>query len=1231
MMTRKKIILGLAAVLMVFSAVTAAVGYSVWKRVNDAGGLKVILEQALSDDKAGISSSIESTEVAFNFSAAPFRLTAKNIRLTALDTSLTLPSSEFGFSIYNILTGNLVPSDMRMSGLEIEIAHGREGWHAGPSMALITSLMQGNVENAVDSQALASIRNIYIGNAQVTIRRDPAAIKDDRPDTIVLSPIGISMRYQEDRINGYISINNSLGGAVKVDFSGNNTGTEIKFSTALDNINMATIYPYLGLNVPEISQIGLIDGRVTMSVVDRKITALSGDLITGAGETDLPGLGGVAFSNASLLFAYDAVQDLLTISNFDMTTLTPAAVRPGKVNFTGQVRQPLSTSPLVIAKLRGSDLPFERLMSIWPENERNQLRTRVGETLRGGQVLSLGLDTVGSLDRDRNVFEITTFDLVSELRGIDLDTRFASVENLKGTLGARLELSIGSNGIIEHAAADLLLRNASLVTTSSEDRIDLEGIEFRTTLDGNVLTVTRGAIDARRLGQMAMVAKIALEPDWHPHRFDVSVKAEQIDKNLFVDLWPDNLRPKTRQWIENRIHGGQINGLTLNAGIDIPRGTPPEVIYLDGKARLVNSGLTYISGMPAITRVNAPLTFEGSFVRADLETGMLDGLDVAGSRIIIRKNEVGPMADVAVLANGDFGGALRLVNHPELDLLKEVGFPISGGTGDIDASMSMKWVIPGDNETIDDTGGMEVNLSASVIDAGLTDLPEGIVLTDANIDMMVAGGRVNIAGRGKLNEADTVMSLIYTPQRQLNVMLNLEKSEGMTTLMQRKSGLDLMGETGGTVQVSRQGPSRETAVKVDIDLTSTSINLDRFGLVKLPREPAHLKANFMLENGLLTKVSDISLESEFLSVDGHMSFDETGQFLGAYFGNVAWPGNDISQITMEFDENNVMNISADAHVIDLTPLRREESPGEGVSLVVDLTANRIVLDQNMSLSGNVGLTTAEDGTGEATFLGTLFFDGEPFMREGTMTAMFGGGQDLMEGRGLIGGAEASISLSPSEAGGNLLVLRSNNAGQVLKTLNIIDAIRGGKLYMVAEFFPEEDDRSMVNFELEDFRVIEAPTAIRMMSVLSLAGMYSLIEGDGTHFNLGHARVETRGSKQIIHSARSTGDALAVDLVGVIDTEAKELEVSGALLPIYGITKLLGNVPLVSEILTGIDNSGLLVTQFTIQGPLADPQGSINLSSIVPGVFRDVFSPNWISRERERLIGADNSTASPDQP
>lgn len=1232
MSTAKKIWISSAFVTLLFVGIAIGASYSAWQNIEARGGLKSILQDALSDADAEIISTIEDTSLSFKFSSAPLRLEAKNIKLTAKDTSLTLPESEFGFSLFNLITRNFVPSDMEMSGLEIEISHGNEGWYAGPSMALITALMQENAANAAESDALASIKNIYIGNARVIINR---SVDDDttQPEQIVLEPIGISMSHQQDRIVGSISVNNPEGGEVIIDFDGNETGREINFSTAISDINMDMIYPYLGLNIPEIKDLGRIDGRLTMSVDGREITSFSGDLVTRNGKTNLPSIGEVSYSDASILFAYDTVKETLSVTNFDMNEVRLSEAEDqagaGKINFSGQVRQPLSNKPVVIAKLLGSNIPLERVLDAWPEHSNPELRSKILNTFQGGIVHSLGLNVVGVLFRDQALFDLSSVDAVAEMGAIRFETGFASVENIVGTLGTRLELSIGAQGKIDHASIDFLLRDAKLLTKNSDRVVDLEGIELRAKLNGNVLTLTRGAIDAKELGQMAMIAKMDIDQDWHPHRLDMSVKAEQIDKEFLISLWPENMRARTRGWLADRIHGGQINGLSMNLGVDIPREEPAKFIFLDGKARVVNAEMTYLDDMPIITKLEAPITFEQSFLRADIEKGEIAGVNVAGSRVIIRKNDQGPMVDIAVLSEGPFLGAVKLIDSPRLGLLKQAGLNVTEATGDMNATISMKWQIPEAGQSIEEAGGIDINVAANVINASMDGLPQGIALTEADVDVIMTDGTMTLSGRGNFDNATGLINLVYDKNRNIDFQVKMLNSEEMTALIREASGVDLLGATGGVVSAKRAAGEDVIAMKAEIDFTEAAINLDRFGLTKLPGEPAELTGQFMISDGLLREITDLDLESEFLSVKGDSSFDESGQFLGAFFDEVAWPGNDISQITIERNEDNILRISADAKIIDLTPLRREESPGEGMSLEVDLTANRIVLDDSVSLSGNVSLTTAEDGTGVAKFLGSLFLNGKPYMTESTLTAMFGSGDDLMEGRGLIGGAEASLTLSPSEDGGQLLVLRSNNAGQVLKTLNIIDAIRSGKLYMVAEFHPDEEGHATVNFELEDFRVIEAPTAVRMMSVLSLAGLYSLIEGDGTQFNLGYAHIETFADRQVIHQARATGDALAVDLVGIVDPVQKELEVSGALLPIYGITKLIGKVPLLSEILTGIDNSGILVTQFTITGPFEDPETSINLSSIIPGVFRDVFSPNWISKERERLIGSpdvDNATA-----
>ena len=1252
---RKNFLIGLSAIIAVSLLALAVIGYSVYARVNDAGGLKSVLQTALNDATVGISTTIEDTEIGFQFSSAPFRLKATNIRLEAQDTALTLPSSEFGFSLFNLMQGRFVPSDMRMSGLEIEIVHGDEGWHAGPSMALITALMRENAENAASSDALSSIRNIFIGNAKLVVKRKPLAHHGDFEDEIILSPIAINMQHDNNRISGSIQVKNAVGGAVIVNFSGNETGSAIEFTSSLNRVNMKDIYPYLGINMPEISELGHVYGRVAMLVEDRKIIALSGDLTTDAGQTRLPALGEVEFSNASILFDYDAVVDRLTVTNFDMTTKKTgqnitanagANAGPntgpntgqdlsGQINFAGELRGVNSNAPMVTARLRGTRLGFDRLMKILPNQS---LRQQFGTLFQGGRIDALGVDLSGVMRRDDNFFEITGLDLVTDLRAIQFKAGLATVDRLEGTLGARLEFSLGQSGLIKHAKADFLLRDATLVTTSSDREIDLEGIELRMQLEGNTLTISRGAIDARSLGQMALVAKIDLLPDLTAHRFDLSIKAEQIDKELFTQLWPKTIRPRSREWVDNRINGGVINGLALNMGIDLSDdlnglsaddGTEQnrdqtQVIYLDGKANLANTEVTFLEGLPPIKSAFVPIRFQEGLLRADLEKGVVDGIDVSGSRVIIRKDQVGPMVDVAVLANGDFAGALRMIDQPRLNLLKPAGLTLRKASGQMDASMSMKWHMPPRGKTIDDMGGMAINMTASIADANLAGLPGGFELTDTAMEVILSDDDFSITGRGWIDDAPAVMTLSYQRKADLALNIALEKTAQATAIINAKSGLSLTGETSGFIQAYKSAQSPEIKIGLDLDFSAAALNMDRFGLIKLPGEDAFFSSQLTLEDGQIKSLTDINLDSEFLAIQGDAHFDESGGFLGAFFDTVSWPGNDISQITIDRNADDMLRISADAKIIDLTPLRRDDSPGEGMSLDIDLTANRIVLDEKVSLSGNVSLETEKDGLGNAAFLGTLYLSGKPFMTESSMTAIFGAGGDLMEGRGLIGGAEASISLSPSERGGTLMVVRSNNAGQVLKTLNIVDAIRSGKLNMVTEF--DKDDASVfeTNFELEDFRIIEAPTAVRMMSVLSLAGMYSLVEGDGTHFNLGHARVTGKDGRVIIHQARASGDALAVDLVGYIEPETRKIEVSGMLLPLYGITKLIGKVPLVGQILTGIDNAGFFATQFSLSGTTDDPETSVNVSSIAPGVFRDVFSPDWINRERERLIPDENA-------
>jgi hypothetical protein len=105
--------------------------------------------------------------------------------------------------------------------------------------------------------------------------------------------------------------------------------------------------------------------------------------------------------------------------------------------------------------------------------------------------------------------------------------------------------------------------------------------------------------------------------------------------------------------------------------------------------------------------------------------------------------------------------------------------------------------------------------------------------------------------------------------------------------------------------------------------------------------------------------------------------------------------------------------------------------------------------------------------------------------------------------------------------------------------------------------------------------------------------------------------------------RGGGVDIALSMVGRYDTLSRDVEVSGNLVPANLLNQVIGAIPLLGNILTGADKGGLFVTQFSMTGSIDDPQTTTNAASLIPGILRDVVSPDWLKREGARILGIDD--------
>jgi len=60
-------------------------------------------------------------------------------------------------------------------------------------------------------------------------------------------------------------------------------------------------------------------------------------------------------------------------------------------------------------------------------------------------------------------------------------------------------------------------------------------------------------------------------------------------------------------------------------------------------------------------------------------------------------------------------------------------------------------------------------------------------------------------------------------------------------------------------------------------------------------------------------------------------------------------------------------------------------------------------------------------------------------------------------------------------------------------------------------------------------------------------------------------------------------------------------------PAYGINSLLGNIPVIGELLQGGEGEGLFAATYTASGKLSQPSFSVNpLAALAPGFLRGLF-------------------------
>jgi hypothetical protein len=367
-----------------------------------------------------------------------------------------------------------------------------------------------------------------------------------------------------------------------------------------------------------------------------------------------------------------------------------------------------------------------------------------------------------------------------------------------------------------------------------------------------------------------------------------------------------------------------------------------------------------------------------------------------------------------------------------------------------------------------------------------------------------------------------------------------------------------------------------------VDLAPSTLALDVLGWRKAAGTPGQARFSVALQSGTLRSIPMLSVDADGLKLSANGQFLPDGKGLDELRIESLRVGRNDAKAVVRPRPAGVTEIVLQGGAIDLAPYLDAPTPENAEK------------DPPLAIGGNLDTIWLALDQKVERVAGRALRDGEDWQ------------QAELRGQFTESG-EFAITLKPEGAGRDL-VMNATNAGAMLRAAGVFNNMIGGTLQVNGRFDSHRADSAFAGrVEIADYRVVGAPVMARLLASASLRGPLDLLTGEGIGFSRLTAPFKYEARRLIVERSRAYGASLGINALGDIDFKANTVSLTGTIVPIYTVNRILGSIPIIGSILTGGEGEGVFAVTYRLEGPIDDPQIAVNpLSALAPGFLRNLF-------------------------
>jgi hypothetical protein len=786
---------------------------------------------------------------------------------------------------------------------------------------------------------------------------------------------------------------------------------------------------------------------------------------------------------------------------------------------------------------------------------------------------------------------------------VDYDARtggFKIVDSIILVGGSRAELTgrldpiRASDGRLTHLKIDLKATNVSVDTQGTVNNpVLVDRIEFlgKASVEGAVMEIEDLVVMS---GNAGVRLRGAITGGDESAGIRMSGRVRDLSADFLKKLWPPIIVPKSRKWVTDNVQIGRITEGAFN--VDIPVNGLAEALRqkvlpnetIDFQFAMADVTSTYFKSLPPLLGATGHARLQGDSFELTIESGNVvlpSNGTIQVSNTTFKAEKLLTSAVPAVFALNLSASApdlLELASLPDLNLLRNANFvpPNVGGQAEaaIDISMPLVKDLPRDQ--------VQTAAKIKVTDASIQQVVPNVDLSEGSLLVAFDRNGISATGPVKINGFPSKISW----QRPAGP--DSRATASVDTVLDDKSreklGIKLGEYLHGPVKVQAviDGVGEKNAsIKVKADLAKAEMFINAISWQRPPTANTTASFTYLAGDEAGRKVENLVVKGQSLSLKGDVFLTADGGLKSAKF----------SQVWLSDENNFIMTMvpAGEGQAIDISGKSFDARPFIKSIFAKDSgPSNRSAPRQNLTVNAAFDRVIANRGeviTGVTAIIG---------VRNSLIANADVEGKFLSE-------RPLAIRVRPN-ATGRQLQITSADGGGALRASNLYSKVAGGSLEFSA-FLANGGNSTIQNgrLVLRDFDVRnEAALAdIDSRGKSKKSGP----RREGLSFTRLTLPFTTDAKFIRLGDSLLKGNELGASAEGLIRKADGAIDITGTIIPAYGINAAVGNIPLLGEIFTGGKGQGIFGLTFALSGSMANPKIQYNpISAIAPGIFRKIF-------------------------